>query len=608
VVRSTAAVRGALSTVLLVMAGLAVVVTAATAARATPGPGVYILGDSVTAGAESALQQSLVPSYPGTIINAAVCRGLTTSCPYNGSTPTTGMAEIAANASHLGDVLVMELGYNDKPSASAIDAAMSALTAQDVPLVLWVGLSTLNRPDFAPVNDRLQAATARWPTLRVLDWDGTSKSHPSWFVPDDGVGVHLTKEGATAYAGWLKGQLDAVPGIGVPPPATQHCAATVAIGTPEPAPAAQPATPPDAGAGFTGIQPKRLLDSRSGRPVGAGRAIELQITGRAGVPPGATAAALNVTAIDPCAAGFVTVYPCGSTAPPLASNVNYVAKEARPNLVVARLSTSGRACLYSMVQTDVAVDLMGWFAADAGDRAVATSPVRALDTRAMGRVGAGQAIAVAVTGTGLAPTTARGAILNLTATDARAPGYVTVWPASTAGACDPAARPDTSNVNIAGADPVANLVMVRLGAGRVCVYAFSDTNVVLDLDGWFAEGDGTLQAQTPKRVLDTRDGTGGTAGEVAAGAAVAVDLGAGTKGAAVNLTAVLPRAKGFLTAWPARDDGTCVAADRPLASNLNYAAGQVVANLAVAATGATGRVCVYSFAATHLVVDVAATT
>jgi hypothetical protein len=69
---------------------------------------------------------------------------------------------------------------------------------------------------------------------------------------------------------------------------------------------------------------------------------------------------------------------------------------------------------------------------------------------------------------------------------------------------------------------------------------------------------------------------------------------------------VLPRAKGFLTVWPARADGTCAAADRPLASNLNYGAGQVVANLAVAATNATGRMCVYTLARTHIVADLAA--
>jgi hypothetical protein len=160
-------------------------------------------------------------------------------------------------------------------------------------------------------------------------------------------------------------------------------------------------------------------------------------------------------------------------------------------------------------------------------------------------------------------------------------------------------------VNVAGADPVANLVMVRVGGGRVCIYAFSDTNVIVDLDGWFVAGEGSVHAQTPERVLDTRDGTGGPTGEVAADTAVAVDLGPGAGGAAVNVTAVLPRAKGFLTVWPARADGTCAAADRPLASNLNYEAGQVVANLAVAATNAAGRLCVYTLARTHIVADLA---
>ncbi len=595
-----------LLTVLALATGIVVSGASPPPAGAAPGPGVYLLGDSVTAGAQSALQQALAPSYPGLVINAQVCRGLTTSCPYNGATPTTGMAEIAANAGHLGDVVVMELGYNDKPSASAIDAALGALGAQGVPLVFWVGMSTLNRPDFASLNDRLVAAEARWPTLRVLDWDSASKAHPDWFVPDDGVGIHLTKDGATAYAAWLKGILDAVPGIGTPPPAAQHCVATVGIGTPAAAPTAQSSATADAGAGFTGIQPKRLLDSRAGRPVGAGRAIELQITGRAGVPVGATAAVLNVTAIDPCGSGFVTVYPCAASAPPLASNVNYVAREARPNLVIARLSSNGRACIYSMVQTDVAVDLMGWFAAGTGDRAVAAPPVRVLDTRSSGRVGASQTIAVDVTGPGLAPTDAHGAILNLTATDARAAGFVTVWPATADGTCNDASRPGTSNVNVAGSDPVANLVMVGLEHGRVCLYSFSDTNVVVDLDGWFVDGKGALRAQLPQRVLDTRDGTGGTSGEVAADTAVAIDLGAGAGGAAVNITAVLPRAKGFLTAWPARSDGTCAAADRPLASNLNYGVGQVVANLAVTAANAAGRMCVYSQARTHIVADLAA--
>jgi hypothetical protein len=570
-------------------------------ATAAPGPGVFLLGDSVLDGARDTLQQTLVPSYPGAVIDAAVCRGVVHSCPYGGAAPTTGVEEIAANKGRIGDVIVIELGYNDSPSSGGIDAALQALTAQDVPLVLWVGLSTLNRPDFAPVNDRLRAATARWPTLRFLDWDGVSHGHPDWFVPNDGVGVHLTAAGETAFAGWLKAQLDGVPGIGVPPLPGQHCTASAAIGTPTAAPAALAAAA-DEPTAFTGIEPKRLLDSRTGRPVGAGRTIELQITGRAGVPVSATAAVLNLTAVDPCDAGFLTVFPCGTPTPPLASNVDHDVRETRPNLVVARLGPGGRACVYSMVQTDVVVDLMGWFAGGTGSTPVAVAPTRLLDTRSSGPVAADHAI-------GLTVADARAVILNVTAVDARSAGYLTVWPASTDGSCDAAARPGTSSVNVTNADAVANVAMVRVGGqDRVCIYAFTASNVVVDLDGWFSSG-GTaaMRAATPQRVLDTRTGTGGIAAEVPDDTAVPITVGGGATGAVLNVTAVQPHERGYLTVWPAAADGSCRAAGRPPTSNLNFTAGQVVANLAVTSVGGSGRVCVYAFARTHVVVDLAAT-
>ncbi len=573
------------------------------AATAAPGPGVFLLGDSVLEAARDTLEQTVVPSYPGAVVDAAVCRGLATSCPYNGSTPTTGLQEIAANAGRIGDVIVIELGYNDTPSAANIDAALKALTTQDVPLVLWVGLSTLNRPEFTTENDRLRAATARWPTMRFLDWDAVSHSHPDWFVANDGVGVHLTAPGEAAFVGWLKATLDAVPGIGIPPPAAQHCAASVAIGTPTPAPAVLGGTATDSAAGFTGTDPRRLLDSRAGRPVGAGRAIELQITGRSGVPVTASAAVLNVTAVDPCAAGFLTVYPCGSAAPPLASNVDYAAVDTRPGLVVARLGSGGRTCIYSMVQTDVVVDLMGFYDTAGGARPIAQSPVRLIDTRPTGRVSGGTAVGIAA-----APTGTAAVILDVTAVDARAPGYLTVWPAAGDGSCDPAARPSTSNINVVGSDPVANTVMIRTGGqGRVCVFAFTDTNVVVDLDGWYtASGTAAVHARIPERLLDTRNGTGGPAGALPAGGVVPVTIGAATA-AMLTVTAVLPEERGYLTVWPAAADGSCLAAARPLASNLNFTPGQVIANLAVTGVGGEGRVCIYSFAATHLVADLAAT-
>jgi hypothetical protein len=243
---------------------------------------------------------------------------------------------------------------------------------------------------------------------------------------------------------------------------------------------------------------------------------------------------------------------------------------------------------------------MGWFDAAATARPVAQSPVRLLDTRTSGRVAGGTAIGFAA-----APAGTPGVILNVTGVDATAPGFLTVWPAGADGSCDPAARPATSNVNVTGREPVANAVMVRTGGqGRVCVFSFSDAHVVVDLDGTFAvAASSTLQAATPRRVLDTRNG----AGVVPAGGTVPIVVGGGATGAVLTVTAVQPDDRGFLTVWPAAPDGSCQATARPLASNLNYSTGQVVANLAVTSVGGAGRVCVYTLAAAHVVADLAAT-
>ena len=69
----------------------------------------------------------------------------------------------------------------------------------------------------------------------------------------------------------------------------------------------------------------------------------------------------------------------------------------------------------------------------------------------------------------------------------------------------------------------------------------------------------------------------------------------------LNVTAVGPTGPGYLTVFPC---GT----DRPLASNANYVAGEVVPNAVVAKLGIDGNVCIYTSAATHLVIDVNAWT
>jgi hypothetical protein len=78
------------------------------------------------------------------------------------------------------------------------------------------------------------------------------------------------------------------------------------------------------------------------------------------VPAGASSVALNVTVVNPAAAGYLTAYPC-SAPMPNASNVNFRPGEIRPNLAVVRIGSAGNVCIRSTAAADIVVDLVGWF-------------------------------------------------------------------------------------------------------------------------------------------------------------------------------------------------------------------------------------------------------
>jgi hypothetical protein len=65
----------------------------------------------------------------------------------------------------------------------------------------------------------------------------------------------------------------------------------------------------------------------------------------------------------------------------------------------------------------------------------------------------------------------------------------------------------------------------------------------------------------------------------------------------LNLTVTNPRAPGFLTAYPCDEP-------RPVASNVNFTSDKTVAGAAIVPVAADGTVCVFTSAATHLIVDV----
>lgn len=244
-------------------------------------------------------------------------------------------------------------------------------------------------------------------------------------------------------------------------------------------------------------------------------------------------------------------------------------------------------------------------------------PLRILDTRdgtrvagqRVGPLGVGQVIELDVTGVGGVPETGAGAVvLNVTVTEAPERGYVTVFPCGDR-------RPTASNLNFQRGVNVANQATAKIGRdGRVCFFVSSQTHLVADLAGWYADDVATApgffyEQLTPARIVDTRDGTGlGTraVGQMAAGEVLAVTIpGAGgvpadadVRAATMNVTVTGATGPGYISVYPCDKQ-------RPVVSNVNFdPANPTIANLATSRTSATGQVCFFASAATDLVVDI----
>jgi hypothetical protein len=246
------------------------------------------------------------------------------------------------------------------------------------------------------------------------------------------------------------------------------------------------------GARYHPVSPSRLLDTRDGGgpPVGAGGTLDLQVMGRGGVPAtGVSAVVMNVTAVSPTAGTFVTAWPSGQ-ARPLASNLNVVAGQTAPNLVVVATGIGGKVSLYNLAgSVHLVADVAGWFGDGTeagGARFHAFAPSRILDTRdgtgaPAGPIGSLLPLELQVTGRGGVPAAdVTSVVLNVTVTQPTASAHLTVWPSG-----EP--RPLASNLNFGPGLTVANLVTVAVGAGgKVSIYnAGGSSHVVVDVAGWY---------------------------------------------------------------------------------------------------------------------------
>ncbi len=347
--------------------------------------------------------------------------------------------------------------------------------------------------------------------------------------------------------------------------------------------------PPIGTTRFTPSFPVRLADTRLTTgwysSLGAGKVLRIPVAGQMGVPGDVTAAALNVTAVEPQGTGFLTVYPC-TAIPPTTSTVNFIVGFNVANSTIATLASDGHVCVYASVAVDVLVDITGWFTPGGSTSLTAVAPHRVADTRT-GLGGSNRLTAGGVLVVATGELDAAGVALNVTAIDANVRGFLTVYPCGT--------PPNISTVNYAANDVRPNNTLVAVAAGGlVCVFASSAVDVLVDVTGVFSSsGEFDYLPATPIRLLDTRPNKVAADGQIQFVVPPA-NLPAGA--VSVNVTATGHTVQGFVTAF---NCGTAV----PNVSTLNLRVGQGNANGVIVPVGAEMVGCLYTKQATNLIVD-----
>ena len=410
--------------------------------------------------------------------------------------------------------------------------------------------------------------------------------------------------GVLADIGWSV----PVPAPGGPtgaPSTTPTTAPTTPAAPPAAAPAAATVTPPVAPSGsdapgsrFTPLTPVRVLDTRSGLGaragrVGPGETLDLRVVGgTTGVPVGATAVVLNVTAVGASSGTDVRVYPTPDDARvPTVSNINLAAGQTRAGVVTVPVGRDGTVRLRNAAgSVSLLADLAGSYAPDGQAAFHPVAPVRLLDTRGGGtKLGPGATLDLQVAGRGGVPASAAAVVLNVTGVGQTAATDIAVYPA-TAGT----SRPGTSNLNLVPGPPVPNLVVAKVGdGGRVRIRnSNGSTDVLVDLSGWFdaTAPNGTLfRPVSPTRLFDSRTDPDPTRRRLGPGGLRSHRMTDAVPSSAtavlLNVTAVAASGGTDLRVYPQ------TAADRlPEVSNLNLGTGQTSATAVVVGVGDGGDV------------------
>ncbi|BDC48829.1 hypothetical protein F183_A11450 [Bryobacterales bacterium F-183] len=237
------------------------------------------------------------------------------------------------------------------------------------------------------------------------------------------------------------------------------------------------------GGHFYPLKPCRFADTRAifGAPIAAKSERTFYLpAGTCGIPAGAIAYSLTVTAIPKGKLESMTVYASGDGRPPT-PQIYSPDGTMRINSAFVRAGERGGVTVYATDEADVAIDINGYIAdlSLTGLGFQGRSGCRILDTRVEGGIlRAGSSIRLSVAPNCGVPAEARAYAVNVTAIPIAAPVSVAVGPAS-----DGVALPV---VHAPGAFARAASTIVSPGqSGQIEITANADTHVTLDLLGIF---------------------------------------------------------------------------------------------------------------------------
>jgi hypothetical protein len=218
--------------------------------------------------------------------------------------------------------------------------------------------------------------------------------------------------------------------------------------------------------------PQRLVDTRtSSGPIASGASRCFPIAGQGGIPADAVGVVLNVAAVQYSTPGWLSLYPSGQPVP-ATSTLNFDPHEyAIANGTIVRLGPDGQVCVNvgtvnnAPGSAQVILDATGYLTGlSQAQLALLPQPQRVADTRTSGGpIASGTSRCFAIGGQAGVPSAATGVVVNVTAVQYGAQGWLSLYPAG-----QPV--PATSTLNF---DPdeyaIANGTVVGLTGGQLCV-------------------------------------------------------------------------------------------------------------------------------------------